>query len=98
MYEKYRATYLLEGLKVTLDELPYGRFIEIEGPDAASIQSVAQKLGVDWSARVVESYLAMFDRVRERLALPVLHLTFEAFEGVPVEPGDLGVRPGVSAG
>jgi adenylate cyclase class 2 len=98
MYEKYRATYLLEGLKVTLDELPYGRFIEIEGPDAASIQSVAQKLGVDWSARVVESYLAMFDRVRERLALPVLHLTFEAFEGVPVEPGDLGVRPGDSAG
>jgi len=96
MYEKYRATYLLEGLKVTLDELPYGCFIEIEGPDAASIHKVADKLGVDWSARVVESYLALFDRVREHMALPILNLSFEAFEGVTVEAADLGVRPGDS--
>jgi len=45
LYEKYRATYLLDGQKVTLDELPYGCFIEIEGSDAASIQKVAGRLG-----------------------------------------------------
>jgi adenylate cyclase class 2 len=98
MYEKHRATYRLDGLEVTLDELPYGCFIEIEGPDAASLHKAAGRLEVDWSARVVESYLALFDRVREALALPVLHLTFESFEGVQVRPSDLGVRPADSTG
>jgi adenylate cyclase class 2 len=38
MYEKYRATYTLRGVLVTLDEMPYGYFAEIEGPDGASIR------------------------------------------------------------
>src|SRR3990172_1232689 len=32
MYEKYRTTYDLDGVYVTLDEMPYGDFAEIEGP------------------------------------------------------------------
>src|SRR5512138_679172 len=34
MYEKYRTTYELGGCEVTLDELPYADFAEIEGPGA----------------------------------------------------------------
>ena len=32
MYEKYRTTYDWGGCEVTLDEMPYGDFAEIEGP------------------------------------------------------------------
>jgi adenylate cyclase class 2 len=34
MYEKYRTTYDLGSCEVTLDEMPYGDFAEIEGPGA----------------------------------------------------------------
>ena len=40
-YEKYRTTYLLQNTEIDLDELPFGCFLEIEGPDAESIQTVA---------------------------------------------------------
>jgi adenylate cyclase class 2 len=39
MYEKYRTTYELGELEVVFDEMPYGEFIEIEGPDGDSIRS-----------------------------------------------------------
>jgi len=32
MYEKYRTTFTIGSLEVVLDELPYGNFVEIEGP------------------------------------------------------------------
>ena len=32
-YEKWRTTYTLHGLEITLDEMPYGNFSEIEGED-----------------------------------------------------------------
>lgn len=37
MYEKQRATYLLHDVRITLDELPFGNFCELEGPDAEKI-------------------------------------------------------------
>jgi len=65
MYEKYRTTYTLGGCEVTLDEMPYGSFAEIEGPDAAAIRQVAQSLGLQWAARSSESYLMLFSRLRQ---------------------------------
>lgn len=35
VYEKYRTTWEVAGTKVTLDELPFGVYLEIEGPDEA---------------------------------------------------------------
>ena len=52
MYEKYRATYTLNGVLVTLDEMPYGKFAEIEGPDGASIRKTISSYDLGWlSAR-----------------------------------------------
>ncbi len=65
MYEKYRTTYMLRGCEVTLDEMPYGSFAEIEGPDAGTIRDVAQSLGLKWPARSSESYLMLFSRLRQ---------------------------------
>jgi adenylate cyclase class 2 len=93
MYEKYRATYSLGGLLVVLDELPYGSFIEIEGPDGASIQKAAVRLGVDWEKRILESYAFLFDRLRQAQSLPFRDLSFDNFAGRKVSAAELGVAP-----
>lgn len=92
MYEKYRTTYDLGGCEVTLDEMPYGDFAEIEGPGAAVIQAVAGQLGLDWSARSLDSYLAFFDRLRQSGRLQAKNLSFdEVTQKVPAEA--FGLRP-----
>ncbi|HEY3343740.1 MAG TPA: class IV adenylate cyclase [Anaerolineaceae bacterium] len=92
IYEKYRTTYDLEGVKITLDEMPYGNFCEIEGPDPQTIRAIADRLELDWSARVMDSYLAMFSCLKDRQKLEFRDLTFTNFEHMPVSPDDLGVR------
>lgn len=92
-YEKYRATYDLDGVHVTLDELPYGSFAELEGPDPERIQSVNGRLGLDWERRAPESYTALFDRLRLRQGLPFRDLTFENFRELKITPDDLNLRP-----
>jgi adenylate cyclase class 2 len=91
MYEKYRATYSLEGVLVTLDEMPYGSFAEIEGPDGASIHRTAEALGLDWDKRILDSYLVLFDRLRERLGFTFHDLSFANFEELTVTGEMLGI-------
>jgi adenylate cyclase, class 2 len=92
VYEKYRTTYALESSLVTLDELPYGFFSEIEGHSPGEVASAAQKLRLPWEARINEGYIALFERVRQALRLPFRDLTFENFRALTVSAGDLGVR------
>ena len=91
VYEKYRAAYLLDEVEVVLDEMPFGNFIEIEGPDAAAIQAAAEKLGVDWEARILDNYMALFARVKEALGLDVRDLTFENFSGKGFSPQEINL-------
>ncbi|MBW8012011.1 MAG: class IV adenylate cyclase [Chloroflexi bacterium] len=84
IYEKYRTTYSLGELEIVLDELPFGHFMEIEGPDAASIHAVAEKLGLEWEARLLTSYLALFKNVKKSLGLKFRDLTFANFEGLEI--------------
>lgn len=93
MYEKYRAVYAFEGALITLDEMPYGRFAEIEGPDGATIQAAARRLGLDWEARVLDSYLMLFDHFCREQGLSIDNLSFANFTGLTVTPEMLGVRP-----
>lgn len=92
-YEKFRTEYLLDGLIITLDELPYGDFAEIEGQDAAEIRQLAIKLGLDPTASVPVNYLMLMDRVREHRQLTAWDLTFENFKGLSISADDLGVTP-----
>lgn len=91
IYEKYRTTYSLENVLVMIDEMPYGNFAEIEGPDGESIQAATQHLGLDWEARSLESYTQIFDTVRLIKGLPMRDLSFANFKEVRVLPGQLGV-------
>lgn len=89
IYEKYRAVYALGQALVTLDEMPYGDFIEIEGPDGNTIRASAGALGLVWKRRILDSYLALFERVRIARGLDFRDLTFENFKGMAVAPEDL---------
>ncbi|OGO29852.1 MAG: hypothetical protein A2136_05330 [Chloroflexi bacterium RBG_16_54_11] len=92
MYEKYRTTYHLGELEFAVDEMPYGDFAEIEGPDGVSIQEAARKLGLDWDRRVLESYTVLFERGRPVLGYDFKDLSFENFKGMDVSPAALGVQ------
>ena len=93
MYEKYRSVYELGGVQVTLDEMPYGSFVELEGADPTHIQTANQRLGLKWEARILESYTALFERLRSVLGFTFRDLSFANFEHLPVSPTGMNVRP-----
>lgn len=80
IYEKYRSAYLLGEVEISLDEMPFGNFMEIEGPDADRIRHSAETLGLDWERRIKASYLTLFQLLKEKEGLTMRDLTFEAFE------------------
>ena len=92
-YEKYRTTYQLDDAEVTLDEMPYGNFVEIEGEQEA-IGRVLDTLQLDDARRMTGSYTVLFEIVRKNLGLDFSDLTFANFEGIDVpesafdEPAD----------
>ena len=89
-YEKYRTTYRLRDVEIDLDELPYGLFLEIEGPGAAAIRAVAEELGLNWQARSVLSYVSLFEKLCAA-GLRVDHLTFEQFRDKAFTAADFGL-------
>jgi len=92
IYEKYRAIYELDGALITLDELPYGRFVEIEAGGLEEITSLARKLGLNPQTAIPASYQGLFEQLRKSKNLSIQHLTFEAFAGLQIFPDELGVR------
>ncbi len=92
LYEKFRTTYSLGDVLVTLDELPFGLFSEIEGPNAARLQEMAESLWLDWSFRSMDSYSAIFERVKAACGWTMQNLSFEEFIGKSVTPADLGLK------
>lgn len=93
IYEKYRAIYELNGALITLDELPYGQFVEIEAENPEKIARLADELGLNPKTAIPASYQGLFERLKQTRSLSMPHLTFEAFEGLEISPDELGVRP-----
>ena len=91
-YEKYRATFSLGRVLVTLDEMPFGDFAEIEGPDGETIQQAASQLGLRWEARCLESYTLLFENIKQALGLKFNDLSFVNFKGLVVSPEALGLQ------
>lgn len=92
VYEKYRTTYNLDGCKITLDEMPYGNFVEVEGPDADVIRKAADKLKLDWAQRLPETYVDIFQRIKDLQNLKFTDLTFENFRNVDVSLTRIGIQ------
>jgi adenylate cyclase class 2 len=98
MYEKFRTTYALHSVHITLDELPYGSFVELEGGEPESIRQAGRALDLRWERRVVESYTGLFDAWKARAGQSFQDLSFANFRELPVTAADLGVQPGDAAG
>lgn len=92
-YEKWRTIYQLGGLEIALDEMPFGNFTELEGPDPALMERTASLLALDWSTRVSDSYLLLFDHLKASKKISFTDLTFENLKQVSSTPADLGVKP-----
>lgn len=93
VYEKYRETFELDDAEVVLDEVPYGSFVEIEGPSLESIHQASDKLHLQWDRRLSSTYLAIFERLKRDLTLPISNATFEAFSKVgKILPKDLDLE------
>ena len=92
IYEKYREVLALDDSQVMLDELPFGTFVEIEGPSLESIGRVAARLSLDWNQRIARSYLSIFEALRQRLGLSAPNATFAELQPAPhVTARDLGL-------
>lgn len=92
-YEKYRATYELNGIHIMLDELPHGRFVEIEGEQVQEIRRIADLLELKWENMVKAGYHALFDRVARKYQLEPSRLSFEALAGVKIDSRDMEIKP-----
>ncbi len=84
IYEKYRETFMLEGVEVVLDELPFGDFVELEG-DEDGLRRAAKLLGLPWSERILDNYLGLMARVQAHYGLPFADLTFANFAGRTID-------------
>jgi adenylate cyclase class 2 len=93
MYEKYRTTYRMGEVLVTLDEMPYGDFSEIEGPQPGSIQQASQALALNWERRILDSYTALFELLKATRRLEFRDLSFENFKNLKIKPEDLNITP-----
>jgi adenylate cyclase class 2 len=91
IYDKYRQVLALDDTLIMLDELPFGSFVEIEGPSLQAIGRSAAALGLEWDRRVSRSYLSIYEALRQRLGLPDEPATFECLPSAPgLRPEDLG--------
>ena len=93
-YEKFRQNYRLNGLVASVDELPYGNFIELEGSSPEHVCGTAALLGLDWAQRINVSYTALLDIFNKNTGHTFRNLSFEAFEGLRVLPEQLGLAFG----
>ncbi len=93
IYEKYRAMYRTGTSLVTLDELPYGNFVEIEAESPDEIKDIALQLKLNPDAAIPSSYQGLFEQVKSTKNLPVKNLAFWEFEKIHITPIDLGVEP-----
>ena len=89
VYEKYRTSYSLDNVEISLDVMPFGKFMEIEGADTQQIRQMADKLNLKWENRSSLSYLRIFSQVKARLGLSMRDLTFDNFSGWDIQPSHL---------
>ncbi len=90
-YEKYRQNFQLNELVASVDEMPYGNFIELEGSSPEHVRATAALLGLDWDQRINLSYTALLGLYNQNSGNTFRDLSFEAFAGLNVAPSMLGL-------
>jgi adenylate cyclase class 2 len=77
-YEKFREGWDLDGMYITLDEMPFvGPVVEIEG-DREKIDQTAERLGLAGVPTSTANYRALYDEYAARTGLERGDMTFAA--------------------
>ncbi|MGA6926715.1 MAG: class IV adenylate cyclase, partial [Desulfosarcina sp.] len=83
VYQKWRETWQLKEALLCVDALPFGTFLEIEGPPDR-IMTICDDLDLDWKRRILSSYLALFATLREKEGWAFSDVTFDNFTSVDI--------------
>lgn len=76
-YEKFRTSFLLQGLHLSLDETPAGTFVELEGSPKA-IDRIANALGYAVRDYVRANYYALYAADCRRRGVEPKNMVFDA--------------------
>ena len=90
-YEKYRQNFRLNDLVASVDEMPYGSFIELEGSSPEHVRATAALLGLDWERRINLSYTALLGLYNQNTGHTFQDISFETFSDLHVLPDELGL-------
>lgn len=83
IYQKWRETWQVSDATLCMDTMPFGSFLEIEGPPD-TIMRIVHALGLSWKRRILFSYLGIFEILREKEGLPFSDVTFDNFNTVNI--------------
>jgi adenylate cyclase class 2 len=78
VYEKYRETFKLGDIRIDLDRMPIGTYMEIEG-ERSRILSVARRLGLDPGEAIAVGYVEMIRIVCDTEGIHSRKVTFDNF-------------------
>jgi adenylate cyclase, class 2 len=78
-YEKYREVFRWKSVLVMFDQLPFGNFLELEGPDLGDLRQAADAFELDWKQALQSSYMGIFLALKKNHHLTFLEVTFENF-------------------
>lgn len=84
IYEKYRETLHKDDILFCIDRMPFGVFLEIEGPKPRIIETAAN-LKFDWTKRILVSYGEIFETITKEYSLLFTDITFENFSGTDID-------------
>ena len=93
VYEKIRTVFALGDTRIMLDELPYGHFVEIEGPNTASVFSCSNNLDLVWDRKIDISYLEIYKRICNSMGTSFSDLLFAQFSGKEFFFEHLNIHP-----
>jgi len=88
IYEKWRETFTIGETLFCLDSMPYGDFLEIEGGRDAIVK-YSDKIGFLEKDRILDNYLALFEKVKEKFDLTFSDVTFDNFKNLDIDPSIL---------
>jgi len=88
IYEKWRETFTIGETLFCLDSMPYGDFLEIEG-ERDAIVKYSDKIGFLEKDRILDNYLGLFEKVKEKFDLTFSDVTFNNFKNLDIDPSVL---------
>jgi adenylate cyclase, class 2 len=83
-YEKWRETLVMGNTQFCLDSMPFGNFLEIEGPEI-DIKKYASCLGLRWRKKILLNYLEIFEILKEKKKLDFTDVTFDNFVNIKTD-------------